>query len=64
MDLTPRERKALREYKLRRLISLGFFVAFLVAVGTTQFDGDGEIAAVLSLASLVLTVVIGMRLWR
>ncbi|WP_117591505.1 hypothetical protein [Haloprofundus halophilus] len=64
MQDSARVQKAIREYKLRRLISLGFFVAFLVAVGTLQFGGDSTLAVVFSLAALVLTVVIGMRLWQ
>ncbi|WP_224269450.1 hypothetical protein [Haloprofundus salinisoli] len=64
MQDSERVQKAIREYKLRRLISLGFFVAFLVAVGTLRFGVDGTFAAVLSMASLALTVVVGMRLWQ
>lgn len=63
MQDSARAEKAIREYKLRRLISLGFFVAFLVAVGTLQFGGDGVLAVVLAGVSLSLTVVVGMRLW-
>ncbi|KTG10126.1 hypothetical protein AUR64_11055 [Haloprofundus marisrubri] len=63
MQDSARAEKAIREYKLRRLISLGFFVAFLVAVGTLRFGGDGVLAVVLSAVSLSLTVVVGMRFW-
>jgi hypothetical protein len=64
MPNSTRQPRTVREFKIRRLISLGFFVAFVVAFGTIQLGEGAGIAAVLALLSLVLTVVVGMRLWR